>query len=126
MSNAIEQGDEPTVTGLEVEPAEVATWAKAGEIELIDVRQAYEWEAGRIAGARHIEVNDLTAAAGSLPKDRKVVFYCRGGSRSSMAAEAYSQAGFAAHNMSGGIAAWADQGLPLEPPDGEVAPPRPV
>ncbi len=43
-----------------------------------------------------------------------------------MAAEAFSQAGFDAHNMTGGIAAWAEQGLPLEPEDGEVAGPRPV
>ena len=77
--------------------------AEAGEIELIDVRRDYEHEAGHIAGSRHIEMNDLTAKAGSIPKDRPVVFYCRGGSRSAMAAEAFSQAGFDAHNMTGGI-----------------------
>jgi len=126
VSEATEQADEVTVTGLEIEPSEVASMVEAGEIELIDVRQTYEWEAGRIAGARHVEVNDLTAAAQSMSTERRIVFYCRGGSRSAMAAEAYSQAGFDAHNMNGGIAAWADQGLPLEPTDGEIAPPRPV
>lgn len=127
MSDAIETVDQdvPT-TGLEIGPADVAALIEAGEIELIDVRQPYEWDAGRIAGARHVEVNDLTAAAQSVPKDRKIVFYCRGGSRSGMAAEAYSQAGFDAHNMAGGLSAWVDQGMPLDPPDGEVAPPRPV
>ena len=93
---------------------------------MIDVRRDYEHEAGHIAGSRHIEMNDLTSHADSIPKDRPVVFYCRGGSRSAMAAEAFSQAGFDAHNMTGGMNAWVAQGLPLEPEGGEIAGPRPV
>ncbi len=118
--------EEVPETGLELDPAEVAARAQAGEIELIDVRRDYEHEAGHIAGSRHLEMNDLTAEAGSIPKDRPVVFYCRGGSRSAMAAEAFSQAGFDAHNMTGGITAWVAQELPLEPDGGVVAEPRPV
>ena len=121
-----ETAEEVPQTGLELEPAEVATKADAGEIELIDVRRDYEHEAGHVAGSRHIEMNELTAAADSIPKDRPVVFYCRGGSRSAMAAEAFSQAGFDAHNMVGGITAWVAQELPLEPADGAVAESRPV
>lgn len=118
--------EEVPVTGLEIDPAEAARKAGSGEVELIDVRRDYEHEAGHIAGSRHVEMNDLTAAAGSIGKDRPVVFYCRGGGRSAMAAEAFSQAGFDARNMTGGMIAWAEQGLPLEPEDGEVATPRPV
>ena len=118
--------EEVPETGLEIEPAEVATLAESGEAEVIDVRRDYEHEAGHIAGSRHIEMNDLTSHADSIPKDRTVVFYCRGGSRSAMAAEAFSQAGFDARNMAGGMKAWAEQGLPLEPADGEVAGPRPI
>lgn len=118
--------EEVTPTGLEIDPADVAKRADDGEIELIDVRRGYEHEAGHIAGSRHIEMNDLTSEADSISKDRPVVFYCRGGSRSAMAAEAFSQAGFDAHNMTGGIAAWDEQGLPLEPKGGSVAGPRPV
>jgi rhodanese-related sulfurtransferase len=118
--------EEPPVTGLEIDPAEVAKLAEAGEAELIDVRLDYEHEAGHIAGSRHIEMNELTANAGSIPKDRPVVFYCRGGSRSAMAAEAFKQAGYDARNMTGGMVAWKSQGLPLEPEGGEVAAPRPV
>ena len=65
----------------------------AGEIELIDVRTDSEWEAGRLAGARHVEVNALTSEAGSIPRDRSVVFYCRSGNRSGMAAQAFREAG---------------------------------
>ncbi len=118
--------EESTATGLGIDVAEVSALAEAGEIELIDVRQGYEWDAGRIAGARHIEVNELTQAADSIAKDRTVVFYCRTGNRSAMAAEAFTQAGFDARNMTGGLTAWFEQGLPLEPADGSVAEPRPV
>ena len=109
-----------------IPPEQVAELAEAGEAELIDVRRDYEHEAGHIAGARHIEVNELTSEADSVPRDRPVVFYCRGGSRSGMAAEAFRQAGFDAHNMEGGLSAWAEQGLPLEPAGGEVTEVRPV
>ena len=123
---SVDATEDVPVTGLEIEPAEVAEKTGAGEVELIDVRLNYEHEAGHIAGSRHIEMNDLTQAAESIKKDRPVVFYCRGGSRSAMAAEAFSQAGFEARNMTGGITAWTQQGLPLEPEDGVVAGPRPV
>jgi len=113
-------------TGLEIDPADVLKLAESGEAEVIDVRRDYEHDAGRIAGSRHIEMNDLTASAASIPKDRPVVFYCRGGSRSAMAAEAFSQAGFDAHNMTGGLNAWVEKGLPLEPESGEIAGPRPT
>ena len=127
MSEPVESPiEEPPVTGLEIDPADVAKLAESGEADVIDVRRDYEHEAGHIAGSRQIEMNELTANAASIPKDRPVVFYCRGGSRSAMAAEAFSQAGFDAHNMTGGMNAWVAQGLPLEPEDGEVAGPRPM
>jgi rhodanese-related sulfurtransferase len=109
-----------------VRPERVAELASSGEAELIDVRRDYEFEAGHVAGARHIEVNELTTEAGSIPRDRPVVFVCRGGSRSGMAAEAFRQAGYDAHNMEGGLSAWDERGLPLEPEGGEVTEVRPV
>ena len=118
--------EEVPETGLEIDPADVQKLAESGAAEVIDVRRDYEHEAGHISGSRHVEMNELTANSDSIPKDRPVVFYCRGGSRSAMAAEAFSQAGFDAHNMTGGISAWAEAGLPLEPEGGEVVAPRPV
>lgn len=118
--------NEVPVTGLEVDAAALAEMISAGDVEVVDVRRDYEYEAGHIPGARHVEMNDLTANAESLPKDRPVVFYCRSGNRSGMAAEAFGQAGFDAHNLAGGIMAWVDLENPLEPADGTVAEPRPV
>jgi rhodanese-related sulfurtransferase len=120
--------DEPEATApteTELPLTRVAELRDGGEAELIDVREDHEWEAGRLAGARHVEVNELTAQADSIPKDRPVVFYCRGGNRSGMAAQAFREAGWDAYNMAGGISAWIEAGMPLEPEDGSVAEGRP-
>ena len=118
--------DKSLENGIEMPPERVARLFESGEAELIDVRQLYEHEAGRIANTRHIEMNSLTSNTDSIPRDRTVVFYCRSGSRSGMAAEAFSQAGWDAHNLSGGLIAWVEQGLPIEPTGGEVAGQRPT
>jgi rhodanese-related sulfurtransferase len=110
---------------IHLSPKRVAELAESAEAELIDVRRDYEWDAGRIAGARHIEVNDLTAQADSIQRDRPIVFVCRSGNRSGMAADAFRQAGYDARNMEGGLLAWVESGLPLEPEGAEVAQVRP-
>jgi rhodanese-related sulfurtransferase len=102
-------------------PAQVAALSRAGAIQLIDVREAEEFQAGRIAGARLIELGQLTERAQTIDPDRPVVFYCRSGSRSGMAAEAFTRAGFDAHNMAGGLLDWVAAGLPIEPDGGYVA-----
>jgi rhodanese-related sulfurtransferase len=118
--------DEVTATERELAPKAVAQLADTRDAELIDVRRDYEFEQGHLTGARWIEMNDLTAQTDSIPRDRPVVFYCRTGNRSGMAADAFREAGYDAHNLAGGITDWAEQGLPLEPEDGSVAQPRPT
>src|ERR1700745_613881 len=102
-------------------PQQVAELLKTEDIQLIDVRQSEEHEAGRIAGDRLIELAALPAEIDSIDQGRRVVFYCRSGSRSAMATEAFRGAGFDAHNMIGGLLDWDAAGLPLDPPDGYVA-----
>ena len=109
---------------IELAPERVKALLAGGEADLVDVRRDYEWEAGRIRGARRIEMNDLRANADSIARDQPIVFYCRTGNRSEMAAAAFRDAGYDAYNLAGGIQAWADAGLPLDPDGGEVAPPR--
>jgi rhodanese-related sulfurtransferase len=105
----------------ELSPREVAALLDEGDAQLVDVREPYEHEAGRIAGDVHIELERLTAEADSLDRGRPVVFYCRSGSRSALAAEAFGASGFDAHNLSGGLKAWVGDGLPIEPDGGRVA-----
>jgi|SRR5581483_7389022 len=102
-------------------PQQVAELLERDEIQLIDVRQTEEYEAGRIAGGRLIELGELVSQAATIDRGRPVVFYCRSGSRSAMATDAFRGAGFDAHNMAGGLLAWDAAGLPLEPADGRVA-----
>lgn len=102
-------------------PQQVAELLAQGDIQLIDVRQPEEREAGHIAGDRFIELSQLAVQVDSVERDRPVVFYCRSGSRSAMATEAFRGAGFDAHNMLGGLLDWDAAGLPLDPPDGHVA-----
>ncbi len=102
-------------------PQDVAKLLENGDIQLVDVREPDEHEAGRIAGGRLVPLGELAAQAGTISRGEPVVFYCRSGSRSAMAAEAFRQAGFDAHNMTGGLLEWAAAGLPLEPDGGHVA-----
>jgi rhodanese-related sulfurtransferase len=102
-------------------PLQVADLHSRGEIELIDVRQTHEHEAGRISGSRLIELGSLPQEAHTIDGSRPVVFYCRSGGRSAMAADAFVQAGFDAHNMTGGMLEWDAAGLPIEPDGGHVA-----
>ncbi len=105
---------------IEVTPAQARELVDAGA-QLVDVREGYEHEAGRIAGARHIELERLAAQAETIDRDRAVVFQCRIGARSAMAAQAFRAAGYEAYTMTGGLQRWFDEGLPLEPEGGHVA-----
>lgn len=105
----------------ELAPERVAELHAAGEIELVDIREDHEHEAGHVAGARHVALARLSEEAGTFDRDRPLVLYCRMGSRSSMALQAFKASGFDAHHMEGGLLAWADKGLPLEPEGGSVA-----
>jgi rhodanese-related sulfurtransferase len=89
--------------------------------QVVDVRTDHEWDAGRIAGATHLPLDELAERADEIDKERPVLLYCRGGNRSTMAATALTEAGYDAKKLSEGIVGWADAGLPLDPDDGYVA-----
>jgi rhodanese-related sulfurtransferase len=86
--------------------------------QLVDVRADHEWERGRIEGAKHLPLAELNERVGEIDRDRPVVFYCRGGNRSTMATEALAAEGYESAKLSEGIVGWAEAGLPLEGPDG--------
>jgi rhodanese-related sulfurtransferase len=105
----------------ELSPETVAGLLAEGAIQLVDVREPYERESGHVGGSRHVPLADLTAAAPSIDPAVPLVFVCRVGGRSSMAAWSFARAGYDAHNLDGGMVAWAESGLPLEPEGGHVA-----
>jgi len=85
------------------------------DFALIDVREPYEWEIGRIPGARLIPLGSLRHAMGSLDAAREIVVYCRSGVRSADAARVLRAAGFRALNLTGGILRWSDDVDPSVP-----------
>ena len=104
----------------EIDREEARALIDAGA-QLIDVRVDHEWDAGHIAGASHLPLEQLAERSEELDRERPVVLYCRGGTRSSMAAEALASAGFDASKLSEGIVGWEEEGLELEPEGGYVA-----
>jgi rhodanese-related sulfurtransferase len=107
---------------IEVTAEETRRRLAAGEVQVVDVREPAEWAAGRIpGGVKHIPLGDLTAKAASIDKDSPVVFQCRAGSRSLMAAQAFRASGYEAYSLAGGLLAWDEAGLPLDPEGGTVA-----
>lgn len=110
-------------TGTTSQPLTVAEVAElvAEGASLIDVRTDEEWDVSRIPGATHIRLDQLAAQAGELDPGDELVLYCRTDNRSQMAAEALAGAGYNARFLAGGIKAWAEAGLEVDPPDAEIA-----
>jgi rhodanese-related sulfurtransferase len=119
---AEEAGAEDALHELECDAADAAARVAAGA-RLIDVRTQHEFEAGRLAGAERIGLEDLADRKDELEPSEPVVFYCRVGNRSLMAAEAFAGAGFDAVSLAGGIDAWLSDGHAIEPDGGFVAEP---
>src|SRR4051812_22073263 len=95
----------PRSNALEVPPEQAAELVRGGA-QLVDVREPYEVEAGRLGGSRHVGLAELAAQAQTVDRDRPVVFYCRVGARSLMAANAFRQAGYEAYSIAGGMVEW--------------------
>jgi rhodanese-related sulfurtransferase/rubrerythrin len=89
------------------------------EYALIDVRQPGEYEQGHIPGSRLLPLPELVRSMGALPTDRRLVFYCRSGGRSTAAASMVADEGIGAGdpaNLVGGMLAW-DGGVAADYPN---------
>lgn len=92
---------------------------RLSDVQIVDVREKPEWEAGRIEGSVHIPLSELMAGRlESLDPGRPVVAVCRTGNRSEVASLMLRARGFDAHNMEGGTEAWVAAGFPFTTPDG--------
>lgn len=104
---------------LNYENADVKTFASritAPNVVVLDVRTAAEYEEGHIQGAINIDVkqeNFIETAKATLPSDKTIAVYCRGGRRSVTAAEMLVAENYKVINLEGGIMAWKDAGMPI-------------
>ena len=112
--------DAADATPKEVSRAEAREMLDRGA-QLVDVRVDHEWRTGHLPGAVHIPLAELSARVAEIDKDRPVIFYCRGGNRSSMATTALAEAGYDAAKLTEGAVGWEEEGLPFEPEGGYVA-----
>lgn len=102
------------VASRQVAPMDVAARMSAGAI-VVDVRATSEWRSGHVAGSRHIPLGRLVAQMADQQRSQSIVLVCESGSRSAIGASLLTAAGFTdVTNLSGGIAAWRKDGLPLE------------
>ncbi len=87
---------------------------------ILDVREEAEYAAGHIVGARNVPLVRLGGSTDvadtiSKKKDRPIVVCCATGARSAAAVASLKKMGFErAYNLSGGINAWRQAGLPTE------------
>ena len=93
----------------EIEPAELAERIERGDdLQLIDVREEWEWQIARLPGARHIPLDQLSSQIDTLDRSREAVIYCKSGVRSMYAAYELEDAGFKKLlNLTGGILRWS-------------------
>src|ERR687891_2777898 len=89
-------------------------WERRDDVQILDVREGWEWDAGHIEGSLHIPLNELLAGRmESLEKARPVVAVCKTGNRSEVAALMLRARGYEAHHLEGGVEDWIGEGLPL-------------
>ncbi len=95
----------------EIQPSQLAQRLQRGEkLEIIDVREPYEWEIGHIPGARLVPLGQISEEIPRLDKRREIILYCKVGGRSRVAAQQLANAGVAdVRNLAGGILRWIDE-----------------
>lgn len=107
----------PFRAGREVSVVEAVQLINRKDALVIDLRDTGEYEAGHIAGARHVPEKQLAERLKDLEKfkGRPLIVACRTGTRSGVAVQVLRRNGFAeAVSLGGGVGAWDQAGMPLE------------
>jgi len=101
----------------EVRPSDAV--GRADEPVFLDVRERDEWEEGHIPGAVWIPRGNLEGRVEqALPdRERPIVVYCAGGSRSAFATRTLQELGYTSVvNLAGGFTDWKRNGFPTQLP----------
>lgn len=100
----------------EISPQQARDLHARGDALFVDVREPNEYNLGRIPGAVPLPRGTIeNRAESSLPRDRPLVLYCGGGSRSALATDTLQQMGWTdVRSMSGGFRGWVESGADVE------------
>ncbi len=100
----------------EIPPATVYAWLEAGEAVAVDVREHEEIAQARLKDFIHLPMSAFDPTQVPTDGTKKVVFVCARGQRSEQIGHYVVGSGILAeaYNMSGGLIAWHEAGLPLE------------
>jgi rhodanese-related sulfurtransferase len=109
-------GSDPHDFSDAVERAELLESLSTGEVVVLDVRPALEFDAGHVPGARSVPLSQLDAFISTLRKDLDVVVYCRGAYcvLAYDAVKALNKKGIRARRLQEGMLEWRLAGLPVE------------
>jgi len=100
----------------EITPEELKERLERGEVQLIDVREPFEWEICHIEGAKLIPLSQLPSRIHELDPTKPIVLYCHSGYRSAQAVKLLRDLGFRrSYNLAGGIDAYAERIDPSMP-----------
>jgi hydroxyacylglutathione hydrolase len=90
-----------------------------GEVQILDVREASEWEAGCIPGSIFMPYHDLTEIPDDIDPSRPIAVICSSGQRSALAASVLKRHGaeHVIHVADGGVGTWEARGWPIEMPE---------
>jgi len=106
-----------TTGGPWVTPAQATHLINREDAVVLDVRDTNEFASGHVLGAKNLPPARMETAASEVvkKKDRPVIVYCDGTDRSGKALAVLKKQGFTrVANLSGGLKAWQDAGLPVE------------
>jgi hydroxyacylglutathione hydrolase len=93
---------------------DLASRIDSGDVQVIDVRSASEYDAGHVPGVKHIPLGSLPDHLKEISSDKPIVVHCQGGGRSAIAASILKANGFSdVANLTGGFGEWEKEGLPL-------------
>ena len=100
----------------EITPEELKEKLEKEEIQLIDVREPFEWEICHIVGAKLIPLSQLPSRIHELDPTKPIVVYCHSGYRSAQAVKLLRELGLRrSYNLAGGIDAYAERVDPSMP-----------
>lgn len=88
---------------------------ESGDVDIVDVREPWEYEQGHIPNARLVPLNTLLSNPHEHLTRDNILMVCGVGQRSAVAAEMATALGFTrVYNLEGGTTGWIQQGLPIE------------